>query len=193
VRSGLKSIISHQFVANYLDYFSLFDFKSPYIGFLEGISRCNYWNLFFDEGLTFGYCLDSKTEKFLYKGKEISFYTVINCMYGRVQLPVINYLKERFNAAHIDSVTEAGPVLYLSEKTCSEQTKSILRRTDISINKHKSTGIAVMAHHDCAGNPSDKQTQINQLKDAIIFLAGRYTNVEISGLWVDSNWSVTEL
>ena len=123
----------------------------------------------------------------------MSFYTAINCMDGRVQLPVINYLKDRFKAEYIDSVTEAGPVLYLAEKTDSQQVKSILQRIDISINNHKSKGIAVVAHHDCAGNPVDDQTQISQLGQAINFLAGRYANVEITGLWVGSDFSVTEI
>ncbi len=123
----------------------------------------------------------------------MSFYTAVNCMDGRVQLPVINYLTVRFKAEYIDSVTEAGPVLYLAEKTGSEQTKSIRRRTDISIKNHKSTGIAVIAHHDCAGNPADEQTQISQLMLAVNFFAGHYPNVEIIGLWVDSNFSVKEI
>lgn len=123
----------------------------------------------------------------------MSFYTAINCMDGRVQLPVIKYLLARFKTEYIDSVTEAGPVLYLAERTGSHQTKSILRRTDISIEKHKSRGIAVVAHHDCAGNPVDDQTQISQLPLAVNFLASHYPNVEIIGLWLDSNWSVKEI
>ena len=114
-------------------------------------------------------------------------------MDGRVQLPVINYLAVRFVVDHIDSITEAGPVLYLAEKTDSEQTKSILRRTDISITNHKSKGIAVIAHYDCAGNPADEQKQISQLVQAISFLAVCYPNTEAIGLWVDSNWKVIEI
>jgi hypothetical protein len=114
-------------------------------------------------------------------------------MDGRVQLPVIKYLSNRFNADYIDSVTEAAPVLYLAERTGSEQAKSILRRTDISIKKHKSTGIAVIAHHDCAGNPVDDQRQISQLTPAVNFLAEHYPNVEITGLWLDSNFQVKQI
>jgi hypothetical protein len=114
-------------------------------------------------------------------------------MDGRVQLPVITYLSNRFKADYIDSVTEAGPVLYLGERAGSEQTKSILRRTDISINEHKSTGIAVIAHHDCAGNPVDDQRQISQLQPAVNFLTNHYPNVEITGLWLDSNFQVQEI
>lgn len=114
-------------------------------------------------------------------------------MDGRVQMPAINYLMARFKVDYIDSVTEAGPVLYLAEKPDSEQTKSILRRTDISINRHKSKGIAVVAHYDCAGNPADEQKQTKQLAQAINFLTGRHPNTEILGLWVDSNWSVRQI
>lgn len=125
--------------------------------------------------------------------KKETFYTAINCMDGRVQMPVINYLTAHFKVDHIDSVTEAGPVFYLAEKTNSEQTKSILRRTDISIKNHKSRGIAVVAHYDCAGNSADEQKQKEQLAQAVRFLTGRYPKIEITGLWVDSNWSVNEI
>ena len=123
----------------------------------------------------------------------MSFYTAVNCMDGRAQLPVIKYLSNRFNADYIDTVTEPGPALCLAERTDSEQAKSILHRIDISINKHNSTGIAVVAHHDCAGNPVDDQTQISQLTPAVNFLAQHYPNVEIIGLWLDANFKVKQI
>ncbi len=123
----------------------------------------------------------------------MSFYTAINCMDGRVQLPVINYLMDRFGVDHIDSVTEAGPVACLAEKTDCPQVRSILQRTDISINNHKSTGIAIVAHHDCAGNTVDDEVQIAQLKPAVGSLAEHYPGVEIIGLWVDAEFSVREV
>jgi hypothetical protein len=36
-------------------------------------------------------------------------------MDGRVQLPVIDYLRKRFGVEHVDSVIEAGPNLILAE------------------------------------------------------------------------------
>lgn len=123
----------------------------------------------------------------------MSFYTAVNCMDGRVQLPVINYLMNRFDTTYIDSITEAGPVLYLAEKHDSQVTKSILRRIDISIKHHKSTGIAIIAHHDCAGNPVNDQSQLAQLNLAQNFLAGHYPNVNIIGLWVDSTWCISQI
>ncbi|HOP76783.1 MAG TPA: hypothetical protein PLD05_04790 [Thermogutta sp.] len=39
----------------------------------------------------------------------MSFATVVNCMDGRTQGPVISYLKERFGVDYVDNSTEAGP------------------------------------------------------------------------------------
>lgn len=47
----------------------------------------------------------------------MSFCTAINCMDGRVQLPVINFLMRRFSVEYVDSVTDAGPVKILAEHT----------------------------------------------------------------------------
>jgi hypothetical protein len=41
--------------------------------------------------------------------KNKKFITVINCMDGRVQLPVNNWLRKRFNANFVDTITEPGP------------------------------------------------------------------------------------
>lgn len=40
----------------------------------------------------------------------MKFCTAINCMDGRVQLPVINYLKKHFKVNYVGSITEPGEV-----------------------------------------------------------------------------------
>lgn len=123
----------------------------------------------------------------------MAFCTVINCMDGRVQSPVIKYLQERFKADFVDSITEAGPNLILSEGRRNRSTQSILDRLAISIEKHNSVGIALVGHHDCAGNPTTKDEQIKQIQIALRFLRQQYEEAEIIGLWVDENWAVTEV
>ena len=123
----------------------------------------------------------------------ITFCTAINCMDGRVQLPVIEYLKCRFGVDYVDEVSEAGPVLYLAEEPDSFETRSILRRVDVSVDKHGSHAIALAAHHDCAGNPVDETRQREQLQTGLWLLRERYPMAEIIGLWVDRNWSVCEV
>lgn len=121
------------------------------------------------------------------------FCTVINCMDGRVQLPVISYLRDRFDAEFVDSITEAGPVLILSEGEDADSVQSILRRIDISVEKHNSFGIAVVGHADCAGNPAGKEEQTAQIQLAVRLLRKKYGTVKVIGLWVDEQWSVTEV
>ena len=123
----------------------------------------------------------------------MSFCTVINCMDGRVQLPVIKFLQQRFNVEYVDTITEAGPNLILSKQDDRVAIQSILDRLKISIERHNSIGIAVAGHHDCAGNPAHKDKQIKHLQKAIQFLQKQFVSIEIIGLWVDDKWEVHEI
>ena len=120
----------------------------------------------------------------------MSFCTAINCMDGRTQLPVNEFLREKYSVDYVDTITEAGPVRILAEDKESSLAKSITQRVDISVNKHNSSLIAVVAHFDCAGNPLGKDEQLVQLKDAIEWLKEKYPSTNILGLWVDPEWKV---
>jgi len=114
-------------------------------------------------------------------------------MDGRVQLPVIRHLQKRFNVDYVDSITEAGPNLILSEERNTTSGQAILERLKISIENHNSVGVAVVGHHDCAGNPAPQDDQIIHIQKAIEFLRQQYHGMEIIGLWIDGNWDVHEL
>ena len=114
-------------------------------------------------------------------------------MDGRVQLPVIHFLLKRFSVKHVDLITEPGPNLILAEQTSQNMVNSIIHRIDISIQKHKSKGIAIVGHHDCAGNPADEAKQIIHIKKAVKFLKKQYRDIEIIGLWVDEGLDVNEI
>ena len=125
------------------------------------------------------------------KKNTMEFYTVINCMDGRVQLPVNRYLRKRFNVKYIDTITAAGPNLILSANQNHAAVQSILEKLNISIEKHHSIGIAIVGYHDCAGNTAAQSEQVRHIKEAIQFLQQKYQNIKIIGLWVDENWQVT--
>jgi len=114
-------------------------------------------------------------------------------MDGRVQLPVIEYLQKRFNAEHVDMITEPGPNLILAAREKTKLVESILARLKISVEKHHSTAVAIVAHHDCAGNPTTKGQQILHLQDALIFIKQQYSQIEVIGLWVDENLQANEI
>jgi len=123
----------------------------------------------------------------------VSFCTAVNCMDGRVQLPVIHYLQERFGVLYVDVVTEAGPVRLLAGPVGSEVERSILRRVRVSIDAHDSSLIAVVAHADCAGNPTDDEEQWQQIRAAAGYLAENFPDIPVLGLWVDDHWSVSQI
>ena len=116
----------------------------------------------------------------------MSFYTAINCMDGRIQESVANYIKKKYNVLFVDMITGSGPVKILTNKD-TENLESIILCIDISLKKHKSKGIAIVAHYDCAGNPIADEEQKKLLQKAVIFLENKYINVSVCGLWVNKD------
>ena len=123
----------------------------------------------------------------------MGFCTVINCMDGRIQLPVIGYLQERFKVEYVDVISEPGPNLLLAQRANRILIDSVLARLKISLEKHSSVGIAIVGHYDCAGNPAPEEEQIRHIREAMKFIRQQYENVEVIGLWVDESWKVKEI
>lgn len=119
-----------------------------------------------------------------------TFCTAINCMDGRTQTPVNEFLAKYFAVDYVDAVTEPGPIKILAEQTDAHVMGSIMSRVGISVEKHGSAGVGIVAHYDCTGNPADKETQLRQLKAAVNLVRARYEGVRVVGLWVDENWQV---
>ncbi len=118
------------------------------------------------------------------------FVTAINCMDGRVQLPVIDWMKKHHAADCVDMITEPGPVKILAENKPRTLIESLRKRVKISVRKHGSTCIAVIGHFDCAGNPVGKETQIEQIKASLKRIQSWGFPIELIGLWVDEHWQV---
>jgi carbonic anhydrase len=111
-------------------------------------------------------------------------------MDGRVQMPVNKFLRRELSVEYVDTITEAGPVRVLANEQDTYLAYSILNRVDVSLNKHKSKTVAIVAHYDCAGNPVNEDEQLIQLKSAMKSLGEKYSSIQILGLWVDSSWIV---
>ena len=118
------------------------------------------------------------------------FGTAINCMDGRTQIAVIEYFKSVYGVDYVDLVTEPGPNKILAENKDVAIIESIKRRVKISVERHDSKFVAVVGHHDCAGNPADKVTQIAHILFAIETVRHWGLNVQVVGLWVDEKWKV---
>ncbi len=120
----------------------------------------------------------------------MSFCTAINCMDGRIQLPVIQYLQQHYDVPYVDIITEPGPIRILAEHPDISSIPSILKRLNISIDVHQSKLIAITGHHDCAGNPSPKDVQLEQIERSKKYISKLYPHIEVIGLWIDEHWQV---
>lgn len=121
------------------------------------------------------------------------FATAINCIDGRVQIPVIEWLRRQYGVDYIDMITEPGPERLLAEAKDLMACALIRRRLEISINRHNSSLVAIAGHHDCAGNPAGEETQLEQILTAIKTLKSWNFKVKVIVLWVDENWKVREV
>jgi hypothetical protein len=126
----------------------------------------------------------------------MSFCTAVNCIDGRVQLPVIEFMTERFSVQYVDMITEPGPNRILAGQTNDRQVESMVDKVRFSIEHHDSTGVAVIGHHDCKGNPAEQTEQTVATIAAVKYLRqqfAKYEDVAFIGLWVDKSGSVSEI
>ncbi|HEY5889400.1 MAG TPA: carbonic anhydrase [Acidimicrobiia bacterium] len=118
-----------------------------------------------------------------------SFGTVLTCVDGRIQRPVADFLVTRFGVPYLDTVTRPGMIKHLTS-SYDPATNAILTDLNTSLGLHGSTQIALVAHHDCVGNPVDDDTQRSQLQNSVDHFVRRYPGLIITGLWVGEKWTV---
>ncbi len=121
---------------------------------------------------------------------EGKFATSISCMDGRIQIPINNWIKENFPVDFVDTITEPGVDKQVSSNGDLESMKS---KVGISINKHKSSLIAVSGHYDCAGNPVSNDEHIEHIKKGSEIIKSWNFGVTVVGLWVNKNWQVEKI
>jgi hypothetical protein len=121
------------------------------------------------------------------------FGTAINCIDGRTQQIVIDYMRQSFEVDGVDMVTFPGADGMFSNWEGSEELALIKRATSISIERHGSKVIAVIGHHDCAGNPGDKKYHYAHIRRAIQEVHLWKFPVQVIGLYVNDEWKIEEV
>ena len=123
----------------------------------------------------------------------MKFGTLINCSDGRVQYPVMDYLKKSYDIEFFDAANEAGPLLTLTKKTDKCRLISLKEQIRTSLEEHNSRFIALVGHHDCTDNPGDRAFQEKQMNEALDYLQrGFGKDITYVGLYVNENWEVEE-
>ncbi len=118
-----------------------------------------------------------------------AFAAAINCIDGRVQKPVLEYIRNSFSVDYVDMITEPGPNKILSEGKDVNIIEFLKKKVGISVEKHNSQIIAVVAHYDCAGNPASEDVQKEHLRKAVSVIASwGFPVKKIIALWLDENF-----
>ena len=94
--------------------------------------------------------------------------TCLNGMDGRVQLPVLTWIKDNYPVDFVDVITEAGMDGVLAGQ---EDISEIQRSIKVSVTLNKSTRLFIVGHHDCRGNPADDERHRKEIAAAVIYLA----------------------
>lgn len=123
----------------------------------------------------------------------MKFGTLINCIDGRVQYPVMDYLKKTFEIEYFDAANEAGPLLTLTKKTDKCRLISLKEQIRTSLEEHDSKFVALVGHHDCTDNPGDRAFQEQQMTEALDYLQRAFgSDITYVGLYVNETWEVEE-
>lgn len=121
------------------------------------------------------------------------FAAAINCIDGRVQEPVMEYICRHHGMDYVDMITEPGPDLILAEQTDKLACESIRRRLEISFRAHGSRLFFIVGHHDCVGNPSDERGHLRQIEAAAARVRSWLSEGVVLGLYVDEHRVVREV
>src|SRR5258708_16882225 len=84
------------------------------------------------------------------------FATAITCIDGRVQQPIVDWMKLHTNVHYVDLITEPGPDKALSDGPV-HVIDEIVRKVSFSILHHSSNVVAVTGHFYRAANDADKK------------------------------------
>lgn len=113
--------------------------------------------------------------------------TCLNCMDGRVQLPVLTWIKANYPVDFVDVITEAGMDGVLAKQ---EDISEILRSIKVSVTLNRSKRLFIVGHYDCRGNAVGEDVHRKEISDAVTRLKPLWPGQEVFGLWVNDQWQV---
>lgn len=124
---------------------------------------------------------------------DFRFGTAINCIDGRTQEPVIDFMKQKYNIDGVDTVTFPGVDGVISNGENSHVIELIRNAVSISIDKHRSRIIAVVGHFDCAGNPGNREHHYADIQKAVNEVSSWSFLAQVVGLYVNDEKQIEEV
>ncbi|ABK78594.1 hypothetical protein CENSYa_1990 [Cenarchaeum symbiosum A] len=117
-----------------------------------------------------------------------TFATSVSCIDGRIQGPVSEWIREKYNVDYVDTITEPG----LDKRISAPETAEALRKkVVISIKAHKSKTVIVSGHADCAANPVSAEEHAKDIAEGVRLVKSWDLGVKVEGIWVDDGRNVS--
>ena len=124
---------------------------------------------------------------------QFRFGTAINCIDGRTQEPVIDFMKEKYDIDGVDMVTFPGVDGIISSSENSDKIALLRNAVSISIEKHRSRIIAVVGHFDCAGNPGNREHHYVNIRSAVHEVTSWNFPAHVFGFYVNEKQQIEEV
>lgn len=118
------------------------------------------------------------------------FAVLLNCIDGRTQQPLLDWVRRELGVSHVDVVTEPGVDAVLARGD-DNAVQALLDKVCVSRLAHGAVALVVAGHHDCAANPGDAAAHAADLARAMTLLRQALPELPARAVYVDSAWTVT--
>jgi hypothetical protein len=113
-------------------------------------------------------------------------------LHGRQSSATSNQLdSSELLRCYVGMITEAGTDGYLVKHDPIPD--NILNKIKISVQKHGSDRIFIVAHYDCAGHPVDEETHRKDIMASVDKIKKSFPDCAVSGLWLSEKWEVEKI
>ena len=112
------------------------------------------------------------------------FGCAINCIDGRAQTPVTEWVKFHMGVQYVDMITEPGADGALAKEE-QEKTAQIHKALRLAIGAHHPGIIAVCGHFDCVANPVSNEEHLEDIRRSVIIVSGWVPEIRVVGLFVN--------
>ncbi len=122
-----------------------------------------------------------------------AFATTVNCIDGRVQRCVNEFVSKQENVEYIDTITLAGPSKVISDNELLGVIDNVKFRLDVSVNGHQSNYISIVGHYDCTAILEDDETQKAYILNSSNIIQSWFPDVRVEALWVTEEFEIEKL
>ena len=117
------------------------------------------------------------------------FAVVLNCIDGRTQQALIEWVQRELDVTHVDVVTEPGVDRVLARGEAAT-VQALLDKVCVSRLAHGAVAVIVAGHHDCAANPGDAEHHLGDVTGGVATMRPLLPEMPVHGVYVDDTWQV---